>query len=76
MTTLAEVTIPYLEVEELTALLGYKNDRAVVRAIKNKKLEVPTYILAGRHVANTKAVAEFFEQAGRGPVNNADFLED
>ena len=59
---LSEITLPYMELEEVSVLLGYKNRRAAVRAIKNGKFEVPTYELAGRRVANTAVVKKFFEE--------------
>ena len=54
--------LPYMEMEEIAALLGYKNRRAAVRAIKDELFEIPTYTLAGRHVVNTAVVAKFFEE--------------
>ncbi len=59
---ISEITLPYMELDEVAALLGYKNRRAAVRAIKNNKFEVPTYELAGRRVANTAVVKKFFEE--------------
>lgn len=59
---LSEITLPYMELEEVSVLLGYKNRRAAVRAIKNGTFEVPTYELAGRRVCNTAVVKKFFEE--------------
>lgn len=54
--------LPYMELDEVVALLGYTNRRAAVRAIKNDKFEIPTYELAGRIVANVAVVKKFFEE--------------
>ena len=54
--------LPYMELEEVAVLLGYKNRRAAVRAIKNGKFEIPTYELAGRRVANVAVVNKYFEE--------------
>lgn len=54
--------LPYLEMDEVAALLGYKNRRAAIRAIKNKLFEVPFYTLAGKPVVNTAVLHKFFEE--------------
>lgn len=54
--------LPYMEMEEVAALLGYKNRRAAVRAIKDNLFELPTYTLAGRHVVNVAVINKFFEE--------------
>lgn len=54
--------LPYMEMEEVAALLGYKNRRAAVRAIKDGLFELPFYTLAGRPVVNTAVIHKFFEE--------------
>ena len=54
--------LPYMEMEEVAAVLGYKNRRAAVRAIKDGLFELPTYTLAGRHVVNVAVIKKFFEE--------------
>jgi len=54
--------LPYMEMDEVAALLGYKNRRAAVRAIKDNLFEIPFYTLAGRPVVNTAVVNKFFEE--------------
>ena len=54
--------LPYMEMEEVAAVLGYKNRRAAVRAIKDNLFELPYYTLAGRAVVNVAVVNKFFEE--------------
>ena len=54
--------LPYMEMEEISALLGYKNRRAAIRAIKDGLFELPTYTLAGRHVVNLAVIDRFFKE--------------
>ena len=68
------MSTPYLELDELAALLGYKNVRAVKRAIKQDKFEFPTYTLAGRRVANAVVVNKFLAVSGNPDA--AGFLDD
>lgn len=58
----ATTQLPYMELEEVAALLGYKNRRAAVRAIKQDKFEIPTYELAGRRVCNVAVVKKYFDE--------------
>ena len=52
-----------LDLEELAALFGYVNRRAVVRAIRLEKFPIPTYeIIPGRVVADAHVVNEYFER--------------
>lgn len=52
-----------LDLDELTALFGYTNRRALVRAIKNDKFPVPTYEISPNNlVADAQVVAEYFER--------------
>lgn len=72
------MTAVTLDLDELTVLFGYKNRRALVRAIKNDKFPVPTYEISPNNlVADAQVVNEYFErkrQAGltelgeKGPV--------
>jgi hypothetical protein len=55
-------SLPYMEMEEVAALLGYKNRRAAIRAIKDELFELPFYTLAGRPVVNTAVIHKFFEE--------------
>lgn len=54
--------LPYMEMDEVAALLGYKNRRAAIRAIKDGLFEVPFYTLAGRPVVNGLVLKRFFEE--------------
>lgn len=58
----ANPSLPYMELDEVAALLGYVNRRAAVRAIKNGKFEIPTYELAGRRVCNVAVVKKYFDE--------------
>ncbi len=58
----ASSQLPYMEIVEVAALLGYVNRRAAVRAIKQDKFEIPTYELAGRRVCNVAVVHKYFEE--------------
>ena len=52
-----------LDLDELTALFGYVNRRALVRAIKNDKFPVPVYeISPNKLVADAQVVAEYFDR--------------
>lgn len=65
--------LPYYELDELAALLGYANARAIKRRIKQGKFEIRTYELAGRRVANVSVVKKFFADQD-SPTE--DFLSD
>ncbi len=54
--------IPYMELDEVSALLGYVNARAAKRAIKAGKFELPTYQLAGRTVVSVKVAKRYFAE--------------
>ena len=55
------IDLPYMELDEVGALLGYKNLRASKRAIKEGRFDIPTYILNGRNVANVAVVRKYFQ---------------
>jgi hypothetical protein len=55
------MAMPYLEMDELVALFGYKNARAAVAAIRKETFPVDVYRLAGRWVADPGVVNGFFE---------------
>jgi hypothetical protein len=73
-------TLPYYELEELAALLGYANARAIKRRIKQGTFEIPTYQLAGRRVANVSVVKKFFADRDApiapDPGMDTSFLDD
>ncbi len=71
----ANAQLPYMELDEVAALLGYVNRRAAVRAIKNGKFEIPTYELAGRRVANVAVVKKYFEEKTDEGVLEIDLKE-
>ena len=54
--------LPYMELEEVSALLGYVNVRAAKRALKAGTFEIPTYQLAGRTVCNVAVVKKYFNE--------------
>lgn len=55
------MAMPYLEMDELTVLFGYKNTRAAIAAIRKETFPVDVYRLAGRWVADPAVVNGFFE---------------
>ena len=54
--------IPYLEMDELCALFGYKNIRALRSAIRAGRFPVKLFELAGRRVASVEVVKAYFER--------------
>lgn len=68
--------LPYMDMEELAALLGYKNPRAARAAIKRGTFEIQTYILANRRVANVSAVKKFFASKDPVATEEENFLDD
>jgi hypothetical protein len=64
-----------MELEDLTAVFGYKNRRAAVRAIKNNTFPIPTYELAGRRVANVAVVKKYFDEKTDEGVLEIDLQE-
>jgi hypothetical protein len=52
--------LPYMNLNELALLFGYKDAKNVRRAIQRGNFELPTYKIHGRIVADTEVVKEFF----------------
>ncbi len=67
-------SIPYLEMDELTALFGYKNLRAARYAIRKGKFPVATYELAGRLVANVDVVNAYFRSKTEEAIATRELL--
>lgn len=55
------MTMPYLELDELVAIFGYKNERAAKAAIRRGSFPIEVYKLASRWVADPGVVNGFFE---------------
>jgi|19_taG_2_1085344.scaffolds.fasta_scaffold00186_8 hypothetical protein len=62
-----EVDVPYMELEEMVELFGYTNEDAARRHIRMGLFPVVTYRLAGRTVANTRAIQNFFDKNNELP---------
>ena len=52
--------LPYLTLADLTLIFGYANERETRRAIRRGTLDLPTYKLLGRIVADKEVVQAFF----------------
>jgi len=67
--------LPYMELEEIGTLLGYRNVRCMKDAIRRGTFEIPTYSLAGRRVANVSVIRNFFAEKDY-PITAEEFLND
>lgn len=54
--------LPYMELEEIVALLGYTNIRAAKRALKLGTFEIPIFTLAGRPVISIAVAKKYFAE--------------
>ena len=54
--------MPYLLIEDLTVLFGYKNKESALRAISRGTFPVSTQKIAGRRVADREMVREYFRR--------------
>ena len=52
--------IPWIEIDEVWSLLGYKNRRAAIRAIRVGKFPCRTYKLAKKRVVDIEVLRTFF----------------
>lgn len=64
--------IPYLEMDELMVLFGYKNLRALRAAIRDGRFPIKLFGLAGRRVASVKVVNVYFERMAEETMPEAD----
>lgn len=57
----------YLTLDELTVIFGYKNNKQTKKALNGKTLDIPTYKIRGRIVADPAVVRAWFaKQRAKG----------
>jgi len=70
---MTEADWPWYDIDEIYPLLGYKNRRAAVRAIRVGRFPVPTYRICGRRpVVDRVVLREYFRrnrEEGLEPFN-------
>lgn len=61
--------LPYLNVDELTTLFGYKNSASTLRAMSRGSFPVPTYKLGKFRVADREVVMQYFRDMRDGSID-------
>lgn len=54
--------LPFMTLTELTLIFGYKDDNQTKKALNRGTLDIPTYKIRGRIVADTEVVQAWFEK--------------
>lgn len=64
--------IPVIEIDEMVDIFGYMNRRALIRAIREDRFEVPLFTLGNRKVAHVKSVEKYINKMKRAEIRKLD----
>lgn len=64
--------IPVIEIDEMVDIFGYTNRRALIRAIRENRFEVPLFMLGNRKVAHVESIESYINKMKRAEIRKLD----